>query len=76
MQSRKYGVSIIMIYFIRHEVNQKLGRAYCPGLSIFSVCSCNPFAKSTRTFLGEEGGGGLGIGGRKYKVVWFPMTVL
>lgn len=37
MQSRKYGVSIIMIYFIRHEVNQKLGRAYCPGLSIFSV---------------------------------------
>lgn len=37
MQSRKYGISIIMIYFIRHEVNQKLGRAYCPGLSIFSV---------------------------------------
>lgn len=71
MQSRKYGVSIIMIYFIRHEVNQKLGRAYCPGLSIFSVCSCNPFAKSTRTFLGEEGGV-LGLVVENIRVYGFP----
>ena len=73
MQSRKYGVSIIMIYFIRHEVNQKLGRAYCPGLSIFSVCSCNPFAKSTRAFLGEEGGGGVwGLVAENIRLYGFP----